>query len=132
MIWSFLSDPEHQKTLGWLGGGAMIVIGGLWQAFLVLRKKKDASKDAAKPVPTKTSKGTISAVDGDILMDNVTVNEGGHRWTPAIIAALGFATIALVTMFGGQGDCVIQGVNATGDINTDTITISGDVSDVDC
>ncbi|MEL6808008.1 MAG: hypothetical protein AAFO97_09530 [Pseudomonadota bacterium] len=128
MIWDFLSDPENQKTLGWLGGGAMIAIGGLWQAFLVLRKKKDPPK----PAPTKSSTGTISAVDGDISLNNVTIHQGGHRWTPTIIAGLGFAAIALVSIFGAQGDCIIQGVNAGGDINSDTITISGEGSDVDC
>ena len=128
MIWSFLSDPENQKTLGWLGGGAMIAVGALWQAFLVLRKKKDAPK----PAPTKSSTGTISAVDGDILMENVTLNQGGHRWTPAVIAAFGIVAIVLVTVFGGQGDCVIQGFNSIGDINADFITITGDAADVDC
>ena len=29
-IWTFLSDPENQQTLAWLGGGLVVVTGGLW------------------------------------------------------------------------------------------------------
>jgi hypothetical protein len=32
-FWSFLAKPKNQKTLSWLGGGAVIVIAGLWGAF---------------------------------------------------------------------------------------------------
>jgi hypothetical protein len=34
-LWSFLAERKNQKTLSWLGGGAIVVIGGLWAAFFV-------------------------------------------------------------------------------------------------
>ena len=33
-LWSLLAKPENQKTLSWLGGGAVVVIAGLWAAFV--------------------------------------------------------------------------------------------------
>jgi hypothetical protein len=33
-LWSFLAEWKIQKTLSWLGGGA-VVVGGLWAAFFV-------------------------------------------------------------------------------------------------
>jgi hypothetical protein len=29
-LWSFFTDEKNQKTLGWLGGGGVVVAGGLW------------------------------------------------------------------------------------------------------
>ena len=41
-LWSFLAKPKNQKTLSWLGGGAVVVIAGLWAAFVyVFPPKKD-------------------------------------------------------------------------------------------
>ena len=33
-LWSFLAQPDNQKTLSWLGGGAVVIIAGLWAAFV--------------------------------------------------------------------------------------------------
>jgi hypothetical protein len=33
-LWSFLAKPKNQKTLSWLGGGAVVVIAGLWAAYV--------------------------------------------------------------------------------------------------
>jgi TIR domain len=44
-LWSFLANPKNQKTLSWLGGGAVVVIAGLWAAFvyfLPLKKEADS------------------------------------------------------------------------------------------
>jgi hypothetical protein len=40
-LWSFLSVPKNQKTLSWIGGGLVVVIAGLWAAFVYLVPPKD-------------------------------------------------------------------------------------------
>jgi hypothetical protein len=30
LLLSFLAKPKNQKTLSWLGGGVVVVIGGVW------------------------------------------------------------------------------------------------------
>jgi len=39
-LWSFLSAPKNQRTLSWLGGGIVIVIAGLWAAFVYFNSPK--------------------------------------------------------------------------------------------
>ncbi len=38
-IWTWLSDPENQKTLRWLGGGVVVIAGGAWTAYLHFSKR---------------------------------------------------------------------------------------------
>jgi hypothetical protein len=33
-LWSFLSAKGNREIVGWLGGGIVIVIAGLWTAFV--------------------------------------------------------------------------------------------------
>jgi hypothetical protein len=40
-LWSFLAKPKNQKTLSWLGAGAVVVIAGLWAAFVYVFPPKD-------------------------------------------------------------------------------------------
>ncbi len=35
-IWYFLSDPTNQRTLGFLGGGLVVVVGAIWAVFTYL------------------------------------------------------------------------------------------------
>ncbi|HKK36727.1 MAG TPA: hypothetical protein VJ994_10585, partial [Paracoccaceae bacterium] len=32
-LWRFLRDEKNRAVLGWIGGGAVVVAGGLWAAF---------------------------------------------------------------------------------------------------
>jgi hypothetical protein len=44
-LWTFLAKPKNQKMLSWLGGGAVVVIAGLWAAFVyIFPPKKDAER----------------------------------------------------------------------------------------
>src|ERR1700731_3386052 len=49
-IWQFLNDPSNQGTLALLGGGAVVVVGGLWKAVTFFL---DGTKPAA-PQPSTT------------------------------------------------------------------------------
>ena len=44
-LWSFLAKPKNEKTLTWLGGGAVVVIAGLWAAFVYLFPPKRDSEE---------------------------------------------------------------------------------------
>ena len=48
-LWSFLAKPKNQKTLSWIGGGAVIAIAGLWAAFVYFFPPKN---DAHGEPPT--------------------------------------------------------------------------------
>jgi hypothetical protein len=51
-LWSFLSASKNQKTLSWLGGGAVVVIAGLWAAFLYLLPPEGGTKSSQPSVKT--------------------------------------------------------------------------------
>ena len=44
-FWAFLSDPDNQRTLAWLGGGLMVLAGGIWTVvtFFAGRKPSPAA-----------------------------------------------------------------------------------------
>ena len=33
-LWRFLRDKRNQQVLGWLGGGLVVAVTGLWVAFV--------------------------------------------------------------------------------------------------
>jgi hypothetical protein len=39
-LWTFLKDPDNRDVLGWIGGGIVVVVGGLWAAVKFLSKKE--------------------------------------------------------------------------------------------
>jgi hypothetical protein len=79
---SWLSKPNHQKTLAFIGGGLAIAIGGAWQAYLHFSEK-----------PKETPTSTISASNGSIAAGgNVssTASTGGIS-----VVATGNVTIGI-------------------------------------
>jgi hypothetical protein len=42
-LWDFLADPTNRTVLGWIGGGIVVVVGGIWAIvkFLLTRKRKE-------------------------------------------------------------------------------------------
>lgn len=57
-LWSFLAKPKNQKTLSWLGGGAVVVIAGLWAAFVYFFPPK---KEADSLGPQVTIDASVKA-----------------------------------------------------------------------
>jgi hypothetical protein len=39
-IWAFLQDPANRAVLGWIGGGLVVVVGGLWAAIRFFFSKR--------------------------------------------------------------------------------------------
>ena len=59
-LWTFLSDPDNQQTLAWLGGGLVVAAGGLWAVVKVFLARRTTS--APSPSTTiKADRGGIAA-----------------------------------------------------------------------
>ena len=61
-LWRWLSDEKHQKTVAFIGGGLVVVVGGLWQGYAHF------SKLDPKPAPATSqnqNQGGIQA-SGDV------------------------------------------------------------------
>jgi hypothetical protein len=54
-LWSFLQKPKNQKTLSWLGPGAVIVIAGLWAAFVYFFPPKKDGESSGPQVKIDSS-----------------------------------------------------------------------------
>jgi hypothetical protein len=54
-LWSFLAKPKNQKTLSLLGGGAVVVIAGLWAAFVYFFPPKTDGEGSGPQVKIETS-----------------------------------------------------------------------------
>jgi hypothetical protein len=69
-IWRFLGDERNRVILSWLGGGAVVVIGGLWAAFVFF------AGDKPPPVPSCTGAGGVT-VGRDVNGSTITTSGSG-------------------------------------------------------
>jgi hypothetical protein len=67
-VWRFIGDKRNRITLSWLGGGAVVVIGGLWVAFVYFDEKK--------PSNPCTGAGGVT-VGRDVTGSTITTNGSG-------------------------------------------------------
>ncbi len=70
-IWSFLGSKKNREIIGWLGGGIVIVIAGLWTAFVYFHPPKIEGGEGKAGV--SASHGGVS-VGGNVT--NSTINTG--------------------------------------------------------
>jgi hypothetical protein len=68
-IWSFLGSNNNRKIIGWLSGGIVILIAGLWTAFVYFFPPKDDRGEGKREV--SASHGGVS-VGGNVT--NSTIN----------------------------------------------------------
>ena len=75
-LWSFLSAPKNRKTLSWLGGGLVVVIAGLWTAFVYFFPPKGEGGEGKREV--SASHGGV-AVGGNVKDSTISTksNEAG-------------------------------------------------------
>jgi hypothetical protein len=62
-IWDFLQNESNRAVLGWIGGGIVIVIGGLWAVFRFFLSKKVKKKGTPAPTVTATHGGIAAGRD---------------------------------------------------------------------
>jgi hypothetical protein len=78
-LWSFLAKPKNQKTLSWLGGGAVVVIAGLLVAFVYFFPPK---KEADSPGPQVTIDSSVKAGNCGIANSGTLSNSPVSCGTP--------------------------------------------------
>jgi hypothetical protein len=78
-LWAFLGSKRNREIIAWWGGGIVIVIAGLWSAFVYFYPPKETGEAGNGGV--RASHGSVSAGG------NVTVESGDCS-----IAAGGAAT----------------------------------------
>ena len=83
-LWSFLAKPKTQKALSWLGGGAVIVIAGLWAAFVYFfpPKKDGEGQGPQVKIETSVKAGDCSIASSGTATGN-TVNCGSPPVAPS-------------------------------------------------
>jgi hypothetical protein len=83
-LWSLLTKRENQRTLSWLGGGSVVVIAGLWAAFVYIfppKKDGESSKPQVK-LETSVTAGNCGFANNGTASGN-TVNCGSPPIAPA-------------------------------------------------
>jgi hypothetical protein len=78
-FWSFLAKPNNQKTLSWLGGGAVVVIAGLWVAFVYFFPPK---KDGESSGPQVKIDASVKAGDCSIANSGTATGNGVNCGPP--------------------------------------------------
>jgi len=68
-LWRFFLVKKNREVLAWLGGGAVVVIAGLWTAYIQLQPKK-AEPDA----PSVSANCGSVAAGRDINGANIKIN----------------------------------------------------------
>ncbi len=74
-LWPFLKDPANQKTLGWLGGGVVVAVGGVWAAVKYLIKPSDGG---GKGNAVRADRGGI-AIGGDVSGGSIQTGRRDHK-----------------------------------------------------
>jgi hypothetical protein len=69
-LWAFLKDPANRETLGWIGGGIIVVVSGLWAVIKFLSKKK--------PGPNVQATHGGVAAGGDMIGNKIDT-DGSRR-----------------------------------------------------
>jgi hypothetical protein len=75
-LWGFLRDKSNQQVLGWLGGGLVVAVTGLWAAFVYLFPlgKSPEAKSAAPAASVQADCSAI-AIGGNVT--GATITTGG-------------------------------------------------------
>lgn len=116
-IWAFLSDPQNQKTLGWLGGGIVVLAGGIWAVIQHVAKPAAS----ARPQPTTSIHADRRGVAAG---GNVTITSqglGGWQLLLLVAALLGAGLLALA--LAGTRIAVENGVSVGGNVENSTISV---------
>jgi hypothetical protein len=73
-LWGFLRDKSNQQVLGWLGGGLVVAVTGLWAAFVYLYPAKPPEAKTSAPVSVQADCSAI-AIGGNVT--GATITTGG-------------------------------------------------------
>jgi tetratricopeptide (TPR) repeat protein len=91
-IWTFLSDPNNQQTLAWLGSGLVAVAGGLWVVIKFLFPRSSGSTPPSQTI--SADRGGIAA-GGNVAIDR-RKGMSGIEVALLVAVALGGVLLAVV------------------------------------
>src|SRR5947207_10397755 len=75
-LWGFLRDKSNQQVLGWLGGGLVVAVTGLWAAFVYF-VPPGKSPEAKSPAPAVSVQADCSAIAIGGNVTGATITTGG-------------------------------------------------------
>jgi len=109
-MWDFLTDPQNQQTLSWIGGGLAVICGGLWAVlrFVLERRGRSAASPAAAAAPS--SRGLHIDKRRGVPPGQLVL----------IVLALAGALVFAVSQAGNEVS-VTNGVGIGGDVEGSTI-----------
>jgi hypothetical protein len=73
-FWSFLGLKKNREILAWIGGGLVVVITGLWAAFIYF---SDKPKTTASTPSVQASCGSVG-VGGNVSGSTITAGSTGN------------------------------------------------------
>jgi hypothetical protein len=92
-LWFFLSDPQVQATLSWLGGGLAALAAGCWAVLKYLRKS--GTGESGDTRTARTGQGIAAA--GDVhFSGTLNIRKGTPPWLLAFL----FLAILLLVLRG--------------------------------
>ena len=71
-LWNFLLSKDNREILAWLGGGAVVIVAGLWTAFVYFHPPKGGDSGGATQLNANC--GSV-AIGGSA--SGATINAGG-------------------------------------------------------
>ena len=122
-MWSFLTDPQNQQTLSWIGGGLAVVCGGLWAVFrfaLDRGRGGGSSRSAAEPASPEVlaDRGGIAA-GRDVRIDR----RAGMPPVQVVLIVLALAgALVFAVSQAGNKVTVSNGVGVGGNVEGSSIT----------
>src|SRR5208282_1499193 len=69
-LWTWLRDPANQQTVGWIGGGFVVVVGGVWAVVKFFAKKQSG---AGAAMSVRADRGGVAA-GGNISNSPINTN----------------------------------------------------------
>jgi hypothetical protein len=108
-IWTFLSDPNNQQTLAWLGGGLVVVAGGLWAVIKFLFHRSSGS--GTPPSQTISADGGGIAAGGNVAIDR-RKGMSGIEVALLVAVALGGVLLAVAWLIPQDTPAILENTEA--------------------
>lgn len=128
-FWAFLSDPNNQKTLAWLGGGVAVVVGALWTALTFVAQRKPSTSTSAPPSARAATTGTGIAAAGNVHVGgDMRIEQGRLPRAALLLLALGLVVV-LYAVLSSRGDVTVtNGSYVGGNVEKSRIEVQPPVS----
>lgn len=127
---TYLTDPNLQKALSWIGGGLAATGAAIWTVtkYFYPQEDKEASETVAQNSDTSSkvfAEGGSTAVGGNLSISEPAIHQGPSNLSVIALAIGGVGIVALALAFAGNQIKADRGSAAVGgDVTGSTITIT--------